>query len=253
MTKYGTSRGIWLFIGLLSLLLAMVLTGAEIFQVDKISVLSSKTVDNDVIIRLSGIRIGENILKVCRQAVKSRIEGSPPYLRVQAVSLKMPNQVIIEVSERTPLAVIPYLSSDIVIDAEGFVLDIHRRPSEPEHPSVLGLKITGLTRGQPLSASDADQYRVRLLLKLLDALEETQTAEGILTIDLRAPEDIILTTREGYPVYLGQALDLSRKLAWLRSDGYRQVLSQNILGELDIRQAGTMIFRPIIPLDEVEH
>lgn len=253
MTKLGTSRGIWLFIGLLSLLLAMVFTGTEIFQVDKISVLGSKTVDIDAIIRVSGIRIGDNIFKVSRHAVKNRIEGTPPYLKVESVTLKMPDKVIIRVKERTPLAVIPYLSSDIVIDAEGFVLDIQKRTDEPMHPSVLGLRITGLTRGHPLSVSETDPYKLRRLLKLLAALEETQTADTILTIDLRETEDIVLITREGYPVYLGQALDLTRKLTWLRSDGYQQVLSQNRWGELDIRQAGTMIFRPMKPVDEVEH
>ncbi len=252
MAKIRTSKSIMVFFILLLLLVVMVFFSTEIFQVDKITVLGSKTVEDNVIIGLSGITYGDNILKVSRKSVKTRIEDNPPYMIVSSVLLRIPDEVVITVEERIPVAVVPYLSSYILMDAEGFILDILKQNSEAAYPAIEGLRLKSLTKGRLLSVADNDQYKERILYRVLDAVRMTETEGFISVIDVDNPDDIRLSTRDGYDIILGTAVELDKKLSWLLSDGYTQILLRRVPGIMDVSVSNKMVFRPMNILDEVE-
>ena len=147
MGRNGTSKGIILFLVLLLCLTAIVLLGAGVFQVKKITVISGGTLSEDVIINLSGISRGDNIFKISKAKVKKRMENNPPFPVVQCISFRLPAEVVLVVRERVPVAVIPYLSSHIIIDGSGFVLNIVKQQDDEPYPVVEGVPVTSLTRG----------------------------------------------------------------------------------------------------------
>jgi len=252
MGKNRTSRNLLIYLALLLALAAMVFIGTEIFQVDKITVTGSGTVDKDVIIGLSGITYGQNIFKVSKSLAASRIEENPPYLMVNSIGFKLPDEVVISVEERKPSAYIPYLSSFVVIDAGGFILDIIKQFPDPDLPQVQGIGVKSFTRGTPLAAADRDQYKERILYRVLEAVDKSGTAANISVLDFEDPDNIRVITREGYDILLGQALELEKKLSWLKSpEGYGKVLEAGVPGTLDIRVADKMVFRPADP-DETD-
>mgnify|MGYP000903224014 CR=1 FL=1 len=63
-------------------------------------------------------------------------------------------------------------------------------------------------------------------------------------IRLVDPDDLLLTTRDGVRVRIGQAVELDKKLGWLKSDAYAEVLEKGESGILDVSVPGKAVFHP---------
>ncbi len=251
MSRHGTRKGILMFMILLICFAAIVFIGTEVFQIENITVAGSAAQDSDVIINLSGISYGDNILKINRQQVKERIEGSPPFAKVQGITIRLPGEVIIAVKARKPAAAVPYLSSYVVVDSGGFIMDIIRQTDHPLLPLVEGIHINKLSKGSLLDKAMNDDYKRKILIRILQALEERGMGSMIQTICLDDPDDITLITKDEIQVILGQAVELDRKLGWLQSEAYTTVLENGGKGTLDVSVPGKAVFLPL-PSDEPE-
>jgi cell division septal protein FtsQ len=244
MGQNGTRRGILLFLVLLICMAAIVFLGTEIFQVQKITVLCSGTLEKDVIINLSGVSYGDNIFKIGRDKVKKRIEGNAPFPVVEAVSFRLPDEVILAVEERVPAAVVPYLSSYVVIDASGFIMDIIKQKDEVPYPVVDGIRLNNLTKGSRLDMAESGSYKQKVLVRLLEAVREWKAGDLLQSILLEDPDNITLVTRDNVRIAMGQATELDKKLGWLESDAYTEVLAKGEAGTLDVSVPGKAVFRP---------
>ncbi|NLC43710.1 MAG: FtsQ-type POTRA domain-containing protein [Clostridiales bacterium] len=251
MGRNGTRSGFYRFMVLLLCLAAVVFIGTEIFQVENCIVVGSHTLDDDVIINISGVSKSDNIFKIDKKLVKTRIESSAPFPKVLAVSIKLPDEVIISIEERTAVALIPYLSSYLLIDDSGFVLDIIKEDSIPTLPIVEGIHITRLKKGSLLELAESDKYRYKVLTVMLEAVTEWGSGELINSISLDNPDGISFLTRDGISVYIGQAVELDRKLGWLHSEAYTTVQQSDQEGSLDVSVPGKAVFHPD-PVEEEE-
>ena len=232
MGRNGTSKGILLFLVLLLCLTAIVLLGAGVFQVKKITVISGGTLSEDVIINLSGISRGDNIFKISKAKVK------------KSISFRLPAEVVLEVRERVPVAVLPYLSSHIIIDRSGFILDIVKQRDDEPCPVVEGVPLTSLTKGTLLSAGEHESYKEKMLLRLLGEIDKWKVGGLLKGIGLENPDDILLTTKDGIQVQIGQAVELDKKFGWLKSEAYQSVLKNGKGGTLDVRVPDKAVYRP---------
>ncbi|HHY82704.1 MAG TPA: FtsQ-type POTRA domain-containing protein [Clostridiales bacterium] len=240
----GTRKRILMFLILLVCIAAVVFIGTEVFQVENIVILGSGTLDDDVIINLSGISYGDNIFKINKEKVRQRIEGNAPFPMVQAISIRLPDEVIIAVEERVPAAVIPYLSSNIIIDSSGFILDIVKQTNELSYPTIEGMHISRLIKGSVLETAESDSYKFKIMIRMLEAIAKWEIGSMIQTIYLDDPDHVELVTRDDVHVTLGQALELDRKLGWLQSDAYTEVLNRDEKGTLDVSVPGKAVFHP---------
>lgn len=240
----GTRRGILMFLILLICLAAIVLIGTEIFQVKNISVMGSVALDKDAIINTTGITYGDNIFQINKGQVEKRIESNAPFPIVEGISIKLPHDVHIMVTERVPAAVIPYLSSHILVDSSGFILDIVKQTQQPTYPVVEGLSVSNLTKGTTMELAEGGSYQQKILVRMLEAMEEWEVIHMIQTMYLDDPDDIVMITQDGIQVKLGQAVELDRKLGWLQSVAYTEVLHKNEAGIFDISVPGKAIFHP---------
>lgn len=243
MKEHRTSRGLLLFLTLLICMAAIVFIGTEVFQVDKITITGSETLDNGVIINLSGILYGDNIFKISKDLVKERLQGNAPFLIVSGISFKYPSEVVLSVKERVPAAVIPYLSSYIVIDRTGFIIDITKQMQDVLYPVIEGVRLHSLTKGTMLDIDEEDKYKQKVLLRVLEGIIERDVEDVIKIVDMKDPDNIVLMTRDDIQIALGQALELDRKLGWLVSDGYTEVLRMETPGVMDVSVPGKAVFR----------
>jgi cell division septal protein FtsQ len=249
MAGNGTRNGFLMFLILLICFAAIVFIGTEVFQVENIIVICSGALDENVIIGTSGISYGDNIFKINREQVKRRIEGNAPYPIVEGISINLPNKVHIIVEERVPTAVVPYLSSYILVDSSGFIMDITKQTQEPSYPVIEGISISRLTKGSTLEVAQDGNYKKKVLIRMLEALEQWNITHMIKTMYLDNPDDIILVTRDEIQVKLGQAIELDRKLGWLKSTAYTEVLQKQEIGTFDVSVPGKAVFHPQ-PLQE---
>lgn len=245
MDNKGTSRGFLLFLMLLISLAAIVFLGTEVFQVKKITVYCGDELEKDVIINLSGVSLGDNIFKISREKVKKRIESNSPFPVVETISFRLPDEVIIAVEERSPAALIPYLSSHIVIDTNGFILDIIKQRETTQYPVIEGIRLRNLTKGSLLESVDSDNYKRKVLIHLLEEIREWDIGGMLELINLEDPDSIILLTRDQVTVSVGQGVELDKKLGWLKSEAYTEVLARTEKGVLDVSVPGKAVYRTI--------
>ena len=192
--KNSRRFGLLLFLFILALLVGVVYIGTEMFQVKTIVVTGNQQTGYEEIVKMSGVSIGQNIFKIDRTVIEERIEINP-YLDVLSVNFKYPDEIIINVKERTPAAVVPYLGSYVVINDEGYVLEISTDSNNIGYPLVQGLSIKGCSKGKIVAV--VDTYQVKALRNLLMEIYKQDLQVIISEILMDDPDDIYMIS-EGY-------------------------------------------------------
>lgn len=113
--------GIMLSLSLLFLIFILALK-TEIFLINNIKVTGNNKVLHKTIIAISNIEKKENIFKVSIKDSKKNIKKLP-YIKEVKIKRKFPKTVIIDVVERKEAIQIKNISSFIILDEEGIILD----------------------------------------------------------------------------------------------------------------------------------
>jgi len=241
MRAQQRKKGILLVLFLLFALTGMVLLSAEIFQIREITVLGNdKIVYNDIVKR-TGIEYGDNIFKLDKELIKKRIEMDP-YLEVVSINRIYPDQVVIRVKERQVAAIIPYLNSYFIIDNEGYLLEIRNQLDVIEHPMIQGISVSSFVIGKKIGTSD--EYQLTVLKRLLEAIHELDLQDQVSEISLENVNDIYLVLSSGIQVRIGHAIDVEKKLIWLKSKEVQEAINGVLGGVLDVSVASHPVFYP---------
>lgn len=140
---------------------------SPLFSVNRIEVYGNKHYNSSEVIDASGLIMGNNWFKsntinlkgiVTFRSIEAEefLLGRCPYLKSVVVSMGMPGVVNITVTERKPVALVPYLGTNLVIDSEGYVLEVGNDSKEDGLPVVKGLVFDRYTLGQALSSDNPE-------------------------------------------------------------------------------------------------
>ena len=205
--------------GLRAALIAVVLLAAlivvlrlTVFNVTEILVTGNVDIPASEVIRISGIRTGDNILTLNDRQVEQRIT-SDFRLQFRYLRRQLPHTVILSVHERQACCWITYCGILYVMDKNRMVLaeteDPGARPAKLVE--IKGLEIRSNTVvGQVVNLGSTVQQTVFselfLEMKVLGCTAMVQEA------DISNPDSILLTTRDGYTVSLGNGENIHAKL-----------------------------------------
>jgi len=245
MSNIGRKKGFLVFLVLLMALVCMVFIGAELFQIKKVTVFGNEKLVYNDIIKLSGIDYGCNIFKVDKQLVEKRLESNP-YIEVISILPNYPDELIINIRERKPAAIIPYLGSYIIIDDHGIILEIQKELEEFQYPIIRDLRVKSFVIGRELVVENS--YQLKVLYRLLEGIDEEGIQDQISEIILKDTEDIFLISKSGMKIRMGQAVDVHNKLRWLTVDEFAEMEDTIKNGILDVSVAS----KPVIKLVETE-
>lgn len=176
---------------LISLLIVFALK-TDFFVINDIKVIGNKNITKDTLINASSINIGENIFKISISSAEKSIKKLP-YTKEINIMRKFPKGIAIEIVERKEMAQIKDISSFILIDEEGQVLDIKDNNKE-NLPIIIGLKINNKKPGNNIF-SDIDSKKKLDFIKggydlgLLQKIKEVDMADNN-NINLTLIEDI---------------------------------------------------------------
>ena len=215
-------------VGILVLLLvtAVLVVYFGIFRIREIRVIGNSVISDADVIRFSGIRKGESILRLSEEETERRMNaaaqsaavnlGNYNYYRLQFRYLEkeMPGTVTIAVREREACCFLTWCGIMYVMDKSGMVLYESEDPTmrdRVELVEVKGLDIrSGAQAGQTMVLSSATQA---LIFKDLFLEMKVLGCTGrILEADLSNPSSILLTTRDHYTVSLGDSESIHAKL-----------------------------------------
>jgi cell division protein FtsQ len=210
---------------------------SALFDVDSIEVTGAERTSTDEVVAASGIEPGEPLVLVDTGAAAERI-GRLPWVASASVRRSVTGTVTVEVSERTPVAVLP--ASDggwMAVDGDGRQL-VAVPPPGPDELLVVGVEASGVA-GEPVGVG------AQSVLRLLEALTPAVRAEiSGLGID---GSELVLDLLRGGRVRLGEPADLDEKLVSLETMLARVDL--RCLAELDLGVPSAPALTRVPPAD----
>lgn len=198
-------------LGLLSLLLVvglgliLFLTSAA-FGVEEILVVGSTHLSSAQVAQVCGVDLGTNIFKVPTGAIRERLLANPRVAEA-TVSRKLPGRLVVRIVEREGVVLLPCQEQFAEIDAAGLPIKFHRYVTALGLPIVTGVEVGGVTLGTRVTGQGLDA-----VLCCATALGPRGRA-AVAEVHLDADGEMVLYTRDGTPVYLGEPSGLEAKVA----------------------------------------
>ncbi|HHZ14253.1 MAG: cell division protein FtsQ/DivIB [Caldicoprobacterales bacterium] len=217
----------------------IVFIGTDGFQIKEVTIVGNGKISKEDIIKRAGIPHNQNIFKLNKQLIKERLE-TEPYLEVLSIKRQYPNGVIITVREKEAAGVIPYLNSYYVIDRDCYIMEIADSLDNCQYPLIRGVQISNFLVGKRLIASD--EYQLKVLSRILESLKDLGLEDQISEIIVDNPEDVELILISGMRAKIGQAIEVDKKLIWLKSQEMQDILNGISGGILDLSVPSKPVF-----------
>lgn len=199
----------------LLVLLAVIAGSIVFFKAETIEVQGNERYSTELLLESAGIRQGDNLLRIPRREIESRMEAELPYLSQVKIRLAPPEGVVIEVIETEPAAAIAFGSSYWYIDPNGKVLgDV---PANEGYPVVTGLTVMEMTAGSTLVVDELEDLKMRGLQGLLRALAEDGTVQNVQSIELTTGSYLTMVYDNRLTVKMGLADDFHYDLKMLHA------------------------------------
>lgn len=169
----------YLFLTVFGIGTLVLLALSPLFNIKWIEVSGNNHYNDTEVIEVTDIIMGNNwfrmngfdfksILLFRSIQVEERIKESCPYIKKVVVRLGLPNGVDIKLTEREPVAVTPYDNANLLIDEDGYILELKQDISEYNLPRVQGLTLDNCELGQAVNAED--KKKLDVFHKVLDEI-----------------------------------------------------------------------------------
>lgn len=253
----------FLLLSALSLGTLVLLALSPLFNINSISVLGNIRHDESELIGVTNLIVGNNWFKTNGLDVKSillfrsiqaekNIKENCHYVKKAAVRLNIPDKVNIIVTEREPYVISPYSDAYLIIDEEGYILDLRKEISDYDLPMLKGMSFDNCKLGQAINAQDRKKFdiykKVVEEIKNLDNDNVYDSRKAIYNhvnyIDVEDWDSIGLMLDSRIKVNLGNYKKItSYRLSFLREIFFNK-LEQTDRGYLDFTTGDTPSFIP---------
>lgn len=220
------------------LALAITLSLTVFFKIGEVVVTGTSRYPSQQLIGASGVKVGDNLLRVNEDDVAKRL-GVYPYVEAVALKREFPPRINIVITEATPLAAIGSEGSYTLVSRQGRILET-ALSSAPE--GVLTALGPGILGGDGEPVREEQQEYIRMLLGLSDAIESNKF-QGITTIDVTDRLNIVLSIGDKVTIQLGSERELDYKLRQVKRV-MDELLDPDFRGTLDATTPGEVRSRP---------
>lgn len=203
------------------------------FPIHNIYVEGNRQYEDEKIISVSGIEIGDNMFFIRKGDVSDRLCRELPYISNVSIRHDLPFSIILKVNESAPAALMKTEDGYCILNDEGKVMDISE--SAPETVTVAEVKgLTGekASLGKVITVPDEKSKSFDELLKLLSALAGRNLLEEIVAVDLSAGDYMELTYLDRFTVRIPYESDYDYKAKYLI--GTVENLEDNEKGLIDM-------------------
>ena len=210
------------------------------FKVQEISITGLDKVSAGEVLSATGLREGVNIWKVKAPVLRKQITSMPRIADVQVERI-LPGKIRILITEKYPLAVIPYHGSYFEIASDGLIIGV-KDGYKGEYPLINGLTWGSMDVGTYIP----DQIRGEIISVFLHELS-LSPALPLAEVNVSDPDNILVYTWERMEVWLGGKQDLVKKLEVLQQLNQYIHLGENApqKGYLDIRTVEGPVYVPL--------
>ena len=216
--------------------------------------------DESTLINASGIRTGSNGFRMLFREVgkfyffrigtaETSIEESCPYVKNAKVRYLIPSTVSIEVEERVAAAVIVMNGANLLIDREGYLLELVPDISDKKLPIVIGVELDSPKTGKKIGIPEetlSSALKVFDTIREVDKLNEPngdKLIDSVDYVDIGDMYNVSFSVQSRVIVNLGKMEDLHYKI-----NAAKTIFSRNIKkterGKLDFSTDADPVFTP---------
>ena len=166
----GRFGGLYKLLSIL-LIFAAILVGCIIFfRVNTMVVAGNSRYTQEEIIAAAGVKQGDNLFTLNKYQIANRILTQLPYVNEVAISRKLPDTLIFEVTESTGTAWLESGGSYWLLDDNCKLLEVGDAALVQGKPQVLGLTAVNPTVGNTLTVSPEQQDKLERLQAFFAAI-----------------------------------------------------------------------------------
>ncbi|HBQ28824.1 MAG TPA: cell division protein FtsQ [Desulfotomaculum sp.] len=254
--KFKLNVGESIFFIFLVILAAYIFWRSSLFEVKEILVQGNHSFTAAEIVALSRLNEGTNIFKVNLSQAGERIMALPLVKEVH-LTRKFPSQIIIEIKERCPVALVPVKGGFAEVDPEG----VYLRPGKisasglpvitltketiPDGRSISGTGFQPVVDSKPAQAIKPGQVfdfpGLKIALKVITALPHDLTT-SLSEVYVDKQGQIFLYHLSGVECRLGRATNIARK-GIILNQLFSQLINTHQLEYIDISITGSPVVK----------
>lgn len=228
---------------LAALIVIGIIAGAvwgRVFVVRNVVIEGSADISQEEIIRASEVELGAHITGVDAETLKVNLESGGLYA-LDGVRVKYPNTVILSVRRRTRDAVVVNGGQYLVLDSDGYVIEVNASMPEDSGAYVYGLNSTAYRIGSRITAPEE---RLLAMKAVLDAVRAQGAQQYVSDLTVSDAEHLVITTRTGIRVNLGDCENMDNKILWMCSAVSDLEGRGNTRGTLDVSSGTKADYTP---------
>ena len=174
------------------LILAAILTGCIVFfRANEIVVSGESRYSAEEIIAATGVEKGQNLFQLDKNGIVRKVLTQLPYIDTISLSRKLPDTLLITVTESRPVAALEYNGSWWLMDARGKLLEQGDATLSQGRAWLLGLTPLSPSVGSTLAVEEEQETKLNSLKALMAAMAERDMTSHITEfIDLTSESDI---------------------------------------------------------------
>ncbi len=196
------------------------------FNIKEITSDGTAHYDGEVLAAASGVRTGRNGFRqmfgsstfsgIFRIGDAERnIAKKCPYVKQAKVRYLIPSTIYIEATEREPAAVLDMKGTRLLIDREGYLLEIEPENDSTKLPVIRTNQLKYADPGSKLDIPDEmllSAFKVFDTIKEVDSVNEDKLIDEIDYVDATDPFNICVSVESRITVNFGKAEDLHYKI-----------------------------------------
>lgn len=188
----------------LAIMAAFVGINSIFFRVSQVTVVGNKYTPTEEVINVAAVPVGVNIFRINTGEVEKRLQHDLRFAQA-TVSRRLPNGILITITERQPLAYIAAGYGFVEIDQHGVVLAAYKNIKQMGVPMITGFRLANVYVGD-IVANDT----LSSVLSYLAALPPDVLAR-LSEVNVHDPRNIIAVTADGVIIRLGDSASLPGK------------------------------------------
>ena len=209
------------------------------FSIETITVKNNLYVTAEEVTAFADVK-GENIFFMNKSRIINKIKNNP-YIDKVSIERKLPNEIVINITEKKICAIAEYGGSFVDIDSEGRMVQVVNEFPNGELPLIIGVSVGEYLPGQPIIKDNETQLQA--LKKCLTINNYEGMKEILKAIDISDTSNIILKTNKDIDIIIGDWEDMDYRLSFAVS-----VLNNSQLegktGSIEVYNDGKAVFRP---------
>lgn len=224
-------------LGVLAVLGGYGLLHSPAFRLETITVTGNEHLSTARVMESTGLYPGELFWMAPTGTVKRRLERSP-WIEQAQVNWKVPGELVVNITEREPIALIPYYDFYLMLDGEGRSLELTGSLAGAKLPVITGLLPEPVLLGQTVQTDG--------LSGALAALAALEPAWRNLIAELHVDDkgELMLYGEGGLAFLYGAPTELPAKALALAA-GWQEVQAKGIAAQLiDLRNPAMPVIRP---------